>query len=148
MKDLHRSLWPLAAGALALALVVPLAAGARPPGGPERGLESRIEQLELDAETQASVDAILDGTRGERREVQRQLRAAHEGMRELFQAENADEAGLIAQAELISALQLELHKQRIASHLQLREVLSAAQMESLASKAGERSHGSRPRYQR
>jgi Spy/CpxP family protein refolding chaperone len=69
-------------------------------------------------------------------------------MRELFQAENADEAGLIAQAELISALQLELHKQRIASHLQLREVLSAAQMESLASKAGERSHGSRPRYQR
>jgi hypothetical protein len=53
MKDLHRSLWPLAAGALALALVVPLAAGARPPGGPERGLESRIEQLELDAETPA-----------------------------------------------------------------------------------------------
>jgi len=148
MKHFHRSLCPLVAGALAVALALPVSATARPPGGPERGLESRIEQLELDAETQASVDAILDGTRGERRDVQRQLRAAHEGMRELFQAGNVDEARLLAQAELISALQLKLHKQRIATHLRLREVLSAEQMESLASAAGERSHGGRPRYER
>ena len=51
-------------------------------------------------------------------------------------------------AELISALQLELHKQRIATHLQLREVLSPEQMESLAPARREGHRGKRPRQER
>ena len=49
MNRSHRRGNGIVAIALAGALALPLAATARPPGGHARGLESRIEQLDLDA---------------------------------------------------------------------------------------------------
>lgn len=132
---------------LVAAVVLPLPAMARPPGGHAQDLEARIEQLALDPETQAEVDALFDRAQGERRAFGRDLRAAREAMRELLGAAESDEASLIAQAERISALELERHKRRIAMHLALREVLTPDQMQRLvAARTDGRARG--PRFER
>lgn len=124
--------------ALAIALALPLSANARPGG--HGGLERQIEQLELDSETQASVDHILDESRTQRRAMGRDLRAAREQMHQLFASADSDEASLLATAERISSLELRMNKRRIATHLQLGAILTSEQMETLAGDAAER-HG-------
>ena len=127
----------LTVAGLSMALILPLSALARPPGG-HGGLEMQIEQLELDDETRSSVDQILDEARTQRRALQRELRATREQLREDLVAVDSDEAILLAQVERISVLDLEMNKQRIATHLKLRAVLTSDQMASLAAAAAER----------
>ncbi len=122
---------------LSMALMLPLSAIARPPGG-HGGLERQIERLELDEDTQAAVDRILDDSRTAQRALHREIRTAHEQMREQLVSVDSDEASLLAQAERISGLDLEINKARIATHLELRAILTSEQMEALAAIAEER----------
>lgn len=122
---------------LAMALVLPFSAMARPPGG-YGGFEMQLDRLDLDETTRGSVDLILDESRAQRRLVRRELHAAREQMRERLAAVDSDEASLLAQAERISVLELEMARQRISTHLELRSVLSNDQMEALVAAVSER----------
>ncbi len=122
----------------ALALALPFAAIARPPGGHDPA--AKIERLGLDEVSQAQVDAILDGSRTEHRSLRRALRNSRQTLRDLMKDRSSDEAVLIAQVERVSQAELALHKYRIATHLQLRTVLSDDQLESLFERGKRRRH--------
>jgi len=123
-----RPIWLIGITLLTLTALV-ATASARPQGdGPP--IEARIEKLDLDAETQARVDGILDAAHEQRRSLRRELREARTQLRELVGAGAGAEA-LYAQAETLGALDLRRHQERIGMLLELREVLSPEQVASL-----------------
>ncbi len=138
MKPSRSLIRILVVGALVASL--PFMAFARPPGG---GPEARLERLGLDEVSQAQVDAILDASRTERRSLRRALRSSHETLRDLLKDRAAEEAVLLAQVERVSDAELALHKHRIATHLQLRSVLSDDQLEALFERGKRGRHGRR-----
>lgn len=122
--------WVLA-GLLALPVFSASAGGRH--GGPHgmRGIEHRVEALELDAEVRERVDTILDAARDEGRELRGELRAAHQRMRSLLEQDAPDEEAVLAQADVIGALHTQAHKQHLSVLLQLHPLLSQEQREQL-----------------
>ncbi len=131
--------------AAAVLLILPLAAGARPPGGAmpggggpgggapgggppgamsENRLEGLVEELGLDTATLAKVDEVLDASRDRGRKLHRDLRSAHDEMRSLLDVSSPDEAAIFAQIDVISGLQGELEKNRLGTLIRVRALLS------------------------
>jgi len=123
--------------ALALALASGSAAegdrGPRPgPGGPPPGgpggppgdrLERLVEGIDLDPETLATVDGLIDDARVKQRQLRRDLRAAHSRMRGLLETPEPDESAILGQAETIGQLETELSKSRLRTLLRVRAAL-------------------------
>lgn len=124
--------------ALTLGLGLAAQASARPHGGcghrsgeDPGGLEQRIEELELSAETGDAVEKLLDQTRAQQRELRGQLRENHERMHDLLAQESAPAQEILALADTIGALETHLHKNRLQTLLQIRSLLTPEQWQEL-----------------
>jgi Spy/CpxP family protein refolding chaperone len=132
---------------LALALFALLAwalsASAWPGGGPGKGpggggpgphghfFERQLDALGLPAETRAKVQAVLDQSRTAGSELHEQIRAAHESMQALLEKDPVDEAAVMAQADALGALTNQARKQRLATLIQVRNLLTPEQRAQL-----------------
>lgn len=108
---------------------------ARPPGPSARHAGSRLEQLVeelgLDAETLAQVDAIIDASRAKKRTLRRQLREAHKQMRRMLEEEAPRETALLEQVDRIGGLRTTLRKEQLKTMLRVRALLSPEQRAKL-----------------
>ena len=110
---------------------------AQTPGPPIRHaphglrLERLVEELGLDAQTLAQVDAIIDASREKKRTLRRQLREARKQMRSLLEAEEPQEAELLEQTDRIGGLRTELRKEQLKTMLRVRALLSPEQRAKL-----------------
>jgi Spy/CpxP family protein refolding chaperone len=123
----------IAVAAAAALVVFASIAGARGPGhrggGLER-LERAVSALELDAETQDAVYAVIDEARATARQEREELRGAHEDMRALLDAETPDEEAVFAQVERLGRLETEHRKAGLRALLTVRGMLPADQQEA------------------
>ncbi|HJO22958.1 MAG: periplasmic heavy metal sensor [Myxococcota bacterium] len=120
---------------LGLAILLPLGALARPGGFhgvPGLHLERALEQLDLDASTWEQIDAILDAAMAEKEPLREEIRAAHEEMRMRMEADPPDLDVILSQTEVIGALHVEAHKQRLQTWFAVRAVLTSDQIDALA----------------
>ena len=110
---------------------------AQPPGPSARHappglrLERLVEELGLDAQILARVDAIIDAARAKKRTLRRQLREALKQMHSLLEAEEPQEAELLKQVERVGGLRTELRKEQLKTMLRIRALLSPEQRASL-----------------
>jgi Spy/CpxP family protein refolding chaperone len=133
--------------------VVVLAAGAaesRPHDGGCRGrghgfgierLERKLPRLALAPETEKAIYAALDEARAVRRSVDRDIRSAHERLRALLDQDRPTVEEVLAQADLLGALQNELRKAELSALVAVRSLLSPEQWEMLHEKRHERRRG-------
>jgi len=131
---------------LGLAILLPLGALARPGGFhgmPGAHLERALELLDLDASTWEQIDAILDTAAIEHEPLREQIRAAHEEMRARMEAEPPDIDAVLSQTEVIGALHVEAHKQRLQTWFAVRAALTEAQIDELAEMRRDRHAGLR-----
>lgn len=89
------------------------------------------DKLDLDDDTRTSVRALIDARRERTRDARKELKAAHTQMYEMLQADQPDEAQVLAQVERIGALRTALHKQRMQTMLRVRALLSPEQRATL-----------------
>lgn len=136
------------AGALLLAALLSAPAGAEgagpPPGPPDEGpgppggapphpffLERHAERLGLDEQARFTIRRIVERVREAREERRPKIQAAYEHMHELLAADQPDDAAVMAQAEVISALELADHRERLMAMLAIRSVLTPEQRAEL-----------------
>lgn len=109
----------------------------QPPGSsarhapPGSRLERLVEELGLDTQTLAQVDALIDASRDKKRTLRRQLREARKHMRSLLEAEEPQETELLEQADRIGGLRTELRKEQLKTMLRVRALLSPEQRAKL-----------------
>ncbi len=107
--------------------------GGPPPGrGPDRFIQEHASQLGLDEETVEAIEAIVDESREQAREVRGGLRDLHREMRDLLSQDTPDEAAVMEQAEAIGQAEVELHKHRLGALLEIRGLLTEEQRAELA----------------
>lgn len=94
-------------------------------------LQHLTDKLDLDDDTRTSVRALIDARRERTRDARKELKAAHTQMYEMLQADQPDEAQVLAQVERIGALRTALHKQRMQTILRVRALLSPEQRATL-----------------
>ena len=133
--------WMKRVAALALALaIVSLAAGGAVasrrggPHGPGRmlaGIERGADELDLTPETRKSLDAILDAARDQQRALRPQLRAAHEQMRSVLDADSPATETVLAQADSIGALETQSKKLELQAVIEVRKLLTPEQWKQL-----------------
>lgn len=121
------------AGALALAgTAVARPHGDRCEGGPSpERFERALDGLDLDADTSEAVQRALDEGREERRALRDEIRAAHEQMRAILEADSPDREAALAQADAIGALHTAARKARLESLLAVRDLLTPDQWRRL-----------------
>lgn len=115
------------------------AAFALPPGGPgcskrhgpgER-IERAVSEAGLSAPTEDRVFAILDDARKEGRTLRREIRSAHDDLRELLSADTPDEDAVLAQADVVGTLMAKAHKHRLETLLAVRGVTTVEEWREL-----------------
>ena len=140
-----RSNWMSGAAGAVLALVVVALLGASTalskPHGDCRGhhgkgarldrLEAKLAELELDADTRAAAERVLEQARTEREARRDQVRDARNALHELLEQETPAVEQVMAQADALGALETEAHKSKLRTMLELRALLSAEQWQSL-----------------
>ena len=94
-------------------------------------MQDLTDKLDLDDATRASVRALIDARRERTRDARKELKTAHTQMHGLLQADQPDEAEVLAQVERIGALRTALHKQRMQTMLRVRALLSPEQRATL-----------------
>lgn len=101
--------------------------------GPRRGkrLERMADELGLDAGTKARIRQVFIQTRAEAKPLRQRLRTERRALRRLLRADNATEAAVLAQADKLGALKLQLKKIRLKAMLRVRQLLTPAQRQKL-----------------
>ena len=94
-------------------------------------LQRLTNKLDLDDDTRASVLAVIEAGRERTRDARKELKAAHVQMHGLLQADQSDEAEVLAQVERIGTLRTALNKQRMQTMLRVRALLSPEQRAAL-----------------
>ena len=94
-------------------------------------LQRLTDKLDLDDDTRASVRAVIDAGRERTRDARKELKAVRVQMHGLLQANQPDEAEVLAQVERIGTLRTALHKQRMQTMLRVRALLSTEQRATL-----------------
>jgi Spy/CpxP family protein refolding chaperone len=112
--------------ALIAGLALAAAASAQPGAGRHHGfsLEDKIAKLELPAETEAAVKKVLDEARPEGEALMGKVRAAHEAMRALLAKDPADEAAVMAQADVVGSAMTAHRKHELSTLLRVRALLT------------------------
>ncbi|MDX2166753.1 MAG: periplasmic heavy metal sensor, partial [Deltaproteobacteria bacterium] len=101
-------------------------------------LERNASRLGLSADTLAQIRAIVDAAAPEAEALQSKLRQAHATMRELLDTPRPDEEAVLRQAEAIGALDTALLKQGLRTMMQIRPLLTDAQLAELRKVRAER----------
>ena len=134
-----------------LAVALPFAASvamAEPPPhhrhgmSPGHRLEKAVQQLGLEPDQMARVQAILDAAKEARAKKHDDLRTAFDDMHALLEQDTPDEAAVMAQADKIGALEVEGHKAMLHTLLAVRAELTPEQRQKL--KDLKHSHGGPP----
>ena len=122
-------------------IAVPSVADARrgfggPGGGrhgkdPARMIAEHADRLQLDDATLASIDELVTTARNEREEIHLELRIAHDEMRTLLGQRRPDEQQVMALADEIGALEVEVRKSYLRTLLGIRGLLTDEQREEL-----------------
>ncbi len=126
-----------AIGLLGLGLILPDSGHAnRDHGEHHRGapyllFEKHAERLRLDAKTLEQIHTISEATKEQSNELRTNLQQARTTMRELLSAENPDKAAVMKQAEIMGAIKTDLRKQRLATMLEIRALLTPEQRQEL-----------------
>jgi Spy/CpxP family protein refolding chaperone len=115
---------------VALISVVAMAAGssatAKPPH-PGHRLECITERLDLDADTEAAVEAAIEENRSQAQALRDEIREARRALHDLLSQEMPDEAAVMAHAQALGDLETNEMKHRLAALLQIRALLTPAQ---------------------
>ena len=127
----------LAAAILATGLTSSAAWSFSRHGGGHR-FERAIERLDLDADTQGRVDAVLDAARPAQRDLDRSLREQGEELRALMNDPAATEEAVVAKVDALSKVGAELKKQELRTFFQVRALLTPEQRQQLAEKMEKR----------
>jgi Spy/CpxP family protein refolding chaperone len=123
-----------------IGLVFPLAALAQregPRGGPPgagalvRVLEKNAERLQLDEATLAQIRGIAEDSRKTIAPLAERKRSAHEAMRTLLDEPVPDEGKVMAQADVLGEIDVQLQKERLRSLIGIRRLLTADQLTKL-----------------
>jgi len=147
-----RSNWTMGVGGAALALVVALLLGAgmaqsRPRHGgchghgPDArfdGLEAKLADLELEAETRAAAEQVIARARTESESRREATREARRALHDLLEQEQPAVEQVMEQAEVVGALETEAHKVKLRTMIELRALLGPEQWEALRSSFGHR----------
>jgi Spy/CpxP family protein refolding chaperone len=115
---------------VALISVVAMAAGssatAKPPH-PGPRLECITERLDLDADTEAAVDAAIEESRSQAQALRDEIREARRALHDLLSQEMPDQAAVMAHAQALGDLETNEMKHRLAALLRIRALLTPAQ---------------------
>jgi hypothetical protein len=87
--------------------------------------------LDLDAETEAAVQGVIDETRDEGRVLRDRVREAQDKLHGLLTGDAVDEAEVMAQAEVVSALETQARMHRLQTMLRIRALLTPEQRTKL-----------------
>ncbi len=134
-------------GAALVALIASAGLAAAVAAKPGRGgldrLERKLERIEISTESKTAAFAILDQARPAHRALRAEVHDAREALRTLLETEPVDEAAVMAQADVVSALQAEAHKQKLRTLLQVRTALTPEEREAFAKRGPKhgRHHG-------
>ena len=126
----------IAVGALTVAGVT--AAGSGGHHGKMRGkalasvLIDNAERLQLDEATRAQIQEIGEAARRERKSLAESARNERKVLHELLSVDSPDEAAVLAQADVVGAIQTEKRKAGLRGALALRALLSSDQRAELA----------------
>lgn len=135
----------VAAGVFAMGFAA--VATARPAGPPPHhppGPNPLVFELDLDAETEATIHELFESDREARASHHQELRDARHTLGELLDAEELDEAEVFAQVDQIGALSLEARKQGLRVRLDVRALLTPEQRRELKQLRDERRPRRRP----
>jgi Spy/CpxP family protein refolding chaperone len=104
-----------------------------PPGPPpiEELLERHADELGLDAAMQAKIRGIAAQARQQAQPALDELRSLHEGMHQLLVSDSPDSQQVMGQADRIGAAETQLRKQRLATMLEIRALLTPEQRQKL-----------------
>lgn len=119
-------------------------AQAQPPRGPGHGpgpgvfLERHADELGLDDATREQIRQLAEDTRTAIEGLHAEIREARGVLRGLLSEEAPDEAAVMAQLEAIGALEVEARKERMATMLRIRGLLTPEQRAQLTALRQER----------
>ena len=94
-------------------------------------LERHAEELGLDAATQAKIRDSAAQARQQAQPTLDELRTLHEGMHQLLVSGSPDSQQVMSQADRIGAVETQLRKQRLATMLEIRALLTPEQRQKL-----------------
>ena len=95
-------------------------------------------RLELDEATRAAIRDVVESTRMDASETRSAIRQARATLARLLAEDSPDEAAVMAQAEVVSDLELQARKQRLAAMIRIRKLLTPAQRAGLVGMRRER----------
>ncbi|MEO1269094.1 MAG: Spy/CpxP family protein refolding chaperone [Myxococcota bacterium] len=104
------------------------------PHHPRRGgplLDLHADELGIDDATMVHIKAITEASRERLDTLHESLKSAREHMHALLESDFPDEDEVMMQADVISAISNELHKERLKTMLQVRAYLNPEQRAQL-----------------
>jgi Spy/CpxP family protein refolding chaperone len=110
----------------AVAMATGSSAAAEPPR-PGQRLECITERLDLDADTEAAVEAVVEESRSQARALHDEVREARRALHDLLWQETPDEAAVMAHAQALGDLETNAMKHRLAALLRIGALLTPAQ---------------------
>jgi len=134
--------------ALALLLIAPVTGHAQRSerGGPGSLVERHAERLGFDAETLGRIQEIVRSSGKRQEQLRDEIDRARGDMRSLLRQPTPPADQVLAQAEVMGALEIEADKNRLEAILRIRSLLTPEQREELIKiLAEERGDGSRGR---
>jgi len=125
-------------GALLAALTLSGVSFARPPfesaephHDPGAFIEENAEALNLDDETLSAIRGIVEASKGTGDQLHAKLRELHEGMKALLSQDAPDESAVMKQVDSIGVAEVEMHKHRLGTMLEIRALLTPEQREEM-----------------
>jgi Spy/CpxP family protein refolding chaperone len=111
---------------------------AKPPGGGPghaegefRLLDRYADDLGLDEETRAAIEAIADSSRNRGEKLEQQKEAAREALKSFLDEELPNQEAVMRQVEALGAIDVELKKQFFQALIDIRKQLTPEQREQL-----------------
>ncbi len=129
----------LLAALVAATLTLPVTAQAcrgGGPHGPDRCIARHADELGVDDATVAKIEAIVAASREETALLRDAVRAARDEMRLLLDADEPDEAAVMAQSDKVSAAMAAMHRHYLATLLKIRALLTPEQRDRLKGMCG------------
>jgi Spy/CpxP family protein refolding chaperone len=123
------------ATALVATALLAASADAEPPG--PRHFEHIASRLDLDAETEGAVSAIVEETRAEGHALHDEIRKKQHALLDLMSQDTPDEAAVMAQIEALGEAETDAHKHRARTMLRIRALLTPEQRAQMTEIRGE-----------
>ncbi|MBW2273732.1 MAG: periplasmic heavy metal sensor [Deltaproteobacteria bacterium] len=121
----------LITGLAGTALAKPPGGGPGGPHGEHRMLDRYADELDLDAETRAAIEAIADSSKARVQVLSLETETARESLRTLLDQELPDEAAVMQQVEAMGAIDVARRKEFFQALIEIRKRLTPEQRKQL-----------------